>query len=169
MKRRSWIPGAILALQPMLAQAGVYVLIDGVPGSSTTAPYQGWHHAKSVSWSVDRSNTGQPFKFTLVMEQNNASMATIKQAAFSGAILRKLTVDSTVTMGPASPKPLARLTCDGANIGKFAFSGQANDMPTTQLDLNCARLLWEDFEYNLMSGAFVKSLKGEITFLSKTP
>lgn len=168
MKRRAWVPGAILALQPLLAQAGVYVLIEGVPGASTAAPYQGWHSAESVAWSVDRSNTARPFKFTVVMEQNNASMATIKQAAFSGAILKKFTVDFTVTLGSASPKPLARLTCEGANLGKFAFSGQANHWPTAQLDLNCARLLWEDFEYSLTSGAFVKSLKGEITFLSKT-
>lgn len=168
MKRHAWVLGGMLALQPMLAQATILVLIEGVPGPGMTAPYQGWHLAESASWNLDRANAAQPFKFTLSMRQKSAAMATIKQAAFSGALFKKLTIDVAAEFSGQGLKPIARLVCENATIGRFAFSGSGNDAPVTQLDLSCSRLLWEDFEYNFSTGAFIKSLKGEITFLSKT-
>lgn len=168
MKRHAWVVGGMLALQPMLAQAAIFVLIEGLPGPNMTAPYQGWHIAESASWGVERANAAQPFRFTLSMRQRSAAMATIKQTAFSGAPFKKLTIDVAADFSGQGLKPIARLICETATIGRFDFTGSGNDAPATQLDLNCTRLVWEDFEYNLQTGALVRSVKGEITFVSKT-
>ena len=166
MNRKALVLGGLLVLQPALAQAAVYVLIDGIPGSVTTQAYLNWHHGVSFNWAFDKANTTLPFKLDVVMSQRSANFASIKQAAFNGAGIKRIVIDQTVTVATGAPQPGTRLTCDGAVITAISFTSQSDYVPNVQLQLGCAKLLWEDFEYSTQ-GIFLRSVKGETTFISK--
>ncbi len=169
MNRRVWMTGSLLALQSVLAQAA-NVLIDGIPGHITRAPYQGWHYASRVSWSYQKSNTAQPFKLQATLEQRAAGFATIKQTAFNGGSIKHIIVDHFATISTGQ-SVVARLTCENAAIIALSFSAEefttpGSDIPTVELELGCAKLLWEDFEYS-PQGTPLRSGKGENAFIFK--
>ena len=166
MNRRAWILGSLFALQPALAQAAVYVLIDGIPGAVTTQAYLSWHHGTSFNWEFNKANTALPFKLEVVMPQRSANFASIKLAAFNRAGIKRIVIDQTATVANGATQVATRLTCDGAIITAMAFSSQDESAPTAQLQLGCAKVLWEDFEYS-SSGTFVRSVKGESTLIAK--
>jgi len=166
MNRRAWILGSLFALQPALAQAAVFVLIDGIPGAVTTQAYLNWHHGTSFNWAFDKANTTLPFKLDIVMPLRSANFASIKQAAFNGAGIKRIVIDHTATVSTGASPVATRLTCDGAVITAMALSSQGENTPTAQLQLGCAKVLWEDFEYS-SSGTFLRSVKGETTLIAK--
>lgn len=168
MNRRVWIIGSLLALQPALAQAALYVLIDGVPGNVVATSHLNWHEGIAVSWSYQKSNTTQPFKLQATLVQRTASFATIKQAAFTGANIKRIVFDQVRIVSAGPPVVAARLTCENAVISAMDFSVQSDDLPVAQLQLGCAKLLWEDFDYS-QNGSVLRAVKGEATILTKTP
>jgi hypothetical protein len=101
-----------------------------------------------------------------VMLQRSASFASIKQAAFNGTAIKRIVIDQTTTAGNGALVVTTRLTCDGAAITAMAFSSPGDTMPSIQLQIGCARLLWEDFDYS-SNGTFIRSVKGETTLIAK--
>lgn len=169
MIRRGWFLGAALALQPALANAAIFVLVDGIQGTVTQPPYAGWHSGDQFDWTFDRSNPALPFDLTITLTHRGASIASIKQAAFGGSTLRRIVIDNAHMLGTAnSLMPLTRLTCEDAVIRKIGISNDADDAPISQLHFACGRLGWEDFEYQA-NGTFIKSAKGSWNFRTNTP
>jgi type VI protein secretion system component Hcp len=168
MNRKALVLGGLLALQPALAQAALYVLIDGIPGSVIVASHLNWHEAIGVSWSYEKSNTAQPFRLQATLAQRTASFATIKQAAFNGASIKRIVFDQVRTVSSSQSVVVARLTCESAVISALAYSAQSDDLPMAQLQLGCAKLSWEDFDYS-QNGALLRSVKGEAAIPTKAP
>jgi len=169
MTRRGLIFGALLALQPALAHAGLYMLVDGVPGGVITAPWTGWHPAMSYSVALDRSNSELPFQLTVTMERNAASVAAIQQAAFSGSAFRRIMLDNAAPLtATGTLLTFTRLTCEEAVIRSFASSANTGQAAVSQLVLSCGRLSWDEFDYN-NAGAATKAGKGSWNFRTNTP
>ena len=166
MNRKTLVLGALLALLPAVSHAALFVLVDGIAGNVSQVPYQGWHNADAFDWSFERSNATSPFRLHITMTQNSSNIATIRQVAFNGTPLKKIVIDLAHQISAGNPMPITRLTCEGATITVIAVSANANDIPKAQLQLGCAKLLWEDFEYG-PNGNFLKSVKGEASLLSK--
>jgi hypothetical protein len=169
MTRRGWIFGALLALQPALAHAGLYMLVDGVPGAVTTAPWTSWHPALSYSLTLDQSKTELPFQLTVTMERSAASVAAIQQAAFARSTFRRIILDNAAPLAaPGSQLTFTRLTCEEAVIRSFGSSAAAGQPAVSELVLTCGRLLWDEFDYN-NAGAATKAGKGSWNFRTNTP
>lgn len=166
MNRRAWILGSLFALQPALAQAAVYVLIDGIPGAVTAQAYLNWHPGTSFNWEFNKANTALPFRLEVVIKQSSADFGSIKQAAFNGAGIKRIVIDQTMVVATGASKVLTRFTCDEAVITAMTHSMQGDGTPTAQLQLGCAKILWEDFEYSA-SATFLRSVKGEFTLIAK--
>jgi hypothetical protein len=160
--------GALLALQPTLAHAGLYMLVDGVPGGVTTAPWTSWHPALSYSLALDQSNSELPFQLTVTMERSAASVAAIQQAAFARSAFRRIILDNAAPLAAGAQLTFTRLTCEEAVIRSFASSANSGQAAVSQLVLTCGRLLWDEFDYN-NAGAATKAGKGSWNFRTNTP
>ena len=168
MIRRGWILGALFALLPALAQAVVFVRIEGIPGAATQTPYSGWHRAVSYNWSLDRS-TPEQFKLNLTMEQQGSSVGLIKQAAFNGSSLKSIVIDDSTTLSAgAALTPISRFTCEEPTIRVFSTAGGSSSPPAFNLQLSCGKVAWEEFEYTTQ-GVLIKSIKGSWNFRTNTP
>lgn len=169
MTCRGWMFGALLALQPALAHAGLYMLVDGVPGGVITAPWTGWHLAMSYSVTLDRSKAELPFQLTVTMERNAASVATIQQAAFSGSAFRRIMLDNAASLAATGAQlTFTRLTCEEAVIRSFASSATSGQAAVSQLVLSCGKLQWDEYDYH-SNGTVAKAGKGSWNFRTNTP
>lgn len=169
MFRCGWVVGALIALQPGLAHADLFLLVDGVAGGVTTPPWTGWHQARSYSISLDRSNSALPFQLQVVLQRHAVSVAAIQQAAFTGASLKRIVIDNAAPLTAANAmQTFTRLTCDDVVIRTFSSSGNEGQAAVFQLELVCGKLQWEEFDYN-NAGAVVKASKGSWNFRTNTP
>jgi hypothetical protein len=168
MNRRAWIIGALLAVQPTLSHAELFILVDGVQGDVKQGNYAGWHTVQTFTWSYDRSNSTKPFSLNLTFEQQVASIASIKQMALSGAPLKRIIVDNAQHFSTTLITPIARLTCDEAAIRTFATFSDQTHAPKISLEIGCTKLTWEDFEYQ-STGTLLKSAKGTWNLRTNTP
>lgn len=168
MNCRSWILGGLLALLPTISQAGLLVMIDGIPGPYKVAPYSGWYAAEAVSWNHDRSNVAKPFAFTVVMVQSGIGFAGIAQASFNSVILKRIIIDRTKTVAADTVIVTSRLTCEDAQLRAIATSGNSNEPPTIQLDIGCGRFAWENFDVD-KNGVVFGAGKGSWNFKTNTP
>jgi hypothetical protein len=168
MNCRGWILGGLLALLPTISQAGLMVMIDGIPGSYKFPPYSGWYPAEAASWNHDRSNVAKPFGFTVVMEQSGIGFASIAQASFNSVILKRIIVDRTKTVNSDTVIVTSRLTCEDAQLRAIGTSGSESEMPRIQLDINCGRFSWENFDVD-KNGVVFSAGKGSWNFKTNTP
>lgn len=169
MKRPAWILGALLALLPAISNAALMVMVDGITGPSKLSPYGGWFLANSFSWGYERANTAKPFALTVSMEQSGIGFASIAQASFSGAILKKVVIDVLDATGSEGQfKVTTRLSCEEAQVRSSSTAGDYNDRPRLELGFSCARFTWENFEVD-KDGAVFNAGKGSWNFKTNTP
>ncbi len=169
MKRPTWILGALLALQPAASNAALMVMVEGVAGPNKPAPYGGWFAADSFTWGYDRANTTKPFALALTMQQAGTGFASIAQATFSGAILKKIIIDVFSFSGPDGQLTVyTRLTCEEAQIRKSSTAGGNDDLPQIALEFGCAKFGWENFDKG-KDGVVVSAGKGSWNFKTNTP
>ena len=169
MKRTVLALGALLALLPAISNAALMVMVDGVAGPNKQSPYGGWFVADSFTWGYERANTAKPFAVTISMEQSGIGFASIAQAAFSGAILKKIVIDVVTVTGPENQlMVLSRLTCEEAQVRRSSTAGDEDDMPRFELEFGCAKFAWENFERG-KDGIVTSAGKGSWNFRTNTP
>jgi hypothetical protein len=168
MIRRVCILGACLALLPAVSQAALVMLVEGVPGPSKVQNYSGWFILDSVEWGIGRSNVAAPHTLTVSLVFS-ANVATLAQASASGAVFRKIAVDQISAAVENAPQLVSRLVCEEASIREFSSSADSNDRAQVELDIRCARLTWEGFDYDSQNKALAKGAKGSWNFKTNTP
>lgn len=168
MIRRVCILGACLALLPVVSQAAIMIMVEGVTGPNKPAPYTGWFVGDGFAWSSERSNPAKPFELSVSLAQSGTGFASLAQAAFGGALMTRIVIDNLGVNDAGSPALLSRLTCEGAVIRDMSTSGDADDAPNVELAFTCARFTTEHFEVDSKTGA-AKALKGSWNFKTNTP
>ena len=169
MKRTALVLGALLALLPAISNAGLMVMVDGVVGPHKELPYAGWFAAEAFSWGYDRANTTKPFALTVSMDQSGIGFASIAQAAFSGANLKKVVIDVVTLSGaPGQLMVLSRLTCEDAQVRVLSTTGNENDVPHIALEFGCTKFSWENFDKG-KDGIVISAGKGSWNFRTNTP
>lgn len=169
MKRTALMLGALLALLPTISNAGLMVMIDGVAGPNKQSPYGGWFAADSFAWGYERANTAKPFAVMISMGQSGIGFASLAQAAFSGAILRKIVMDVVTVTGPEGQLTvLSRLTCEDAQVRNLSTTGSNNDVPRIALEFGCTKFGWENFDRG-KDGIATSAGKGSWNFRTNTP
>lgn len=166
---RVWILGGLFALLPTVSNAALMVMIDGIAGPNRQAPYGGWFVAEAVSWGYERGNTAKPFALTVSMEQSGVGFANIAQAAFSGAILKKIVIDMVEFIGQDGQLMVtSRLSCEEALLRSSNTAADSGDRPKVEFELSCAKFSWENFDAD-KNGAVFGAGKGSWNFKTNTP
>jgi hypothetical protein len=166
MFRRALVLSGLLALSPAVSQAALLMLVDGVPGPATLAGYAGWFDIENLQWNIDRSSA-TPHSVHVTVRVS-ASTATLHQAAANAGVLKRIAIDQVRSVDSAALL-VARLTCEEPTMRSTTTSHQADELGMISLDIRCARVLWEYFDYNAQTKTVSKAGKGSWNFKTNTP
>ena len=132
---KNWITAAVLCILPAIAQADIFMLVQGVAGDVTSRGHENWIRVSSLSWETDADTS-----YTLVganVDKPNAGEIRLVLPTgvwsqhFARLITQLKSLPSVVFDAVASDgRPLYRMTVEGFFVRKYRLvSLPANPLP----------------------------------------
>jgi len=149
----------LLTLAPGLAHAGLFVLIDGVPGASRDTGHLQWIDARNVSWNVGpaapKTATTSP-PASLVVDEGSWS-ARLALYAVTATRVNQVVIEETALIAQG-PVVISRVTLNNVSIRSLKSSTSPPQYGVNQIELGYGRITWENWLYD-PSGRLVSALK----------